>query len=93
MHGLFPLHIARSLTILVIHNPKRNAMVGPVGLLIPICKLLDMSAIRQDMVELLLHLVIPVSDCVSRHTKKVRAGIRLHGRNLGVTCCSLQCCQ
>ena len=37
---------------------------------------------RQDVVQLPLHSVVPISGSVCRHTKKVHAGIRLNGRNL-----------
>ena len=36
----------------------------------------------QDLVQLILHSVDPISGTVCGHTKKVHAGIRLDGRNL-----------
>ena len=79
---LFPLHIARSLTVCVIHTPKRNPTVGPLGLLIPITTLLQALAMRQDVVELLLQSVVPITGLICRHTKKAHVGIRLDRRNL-----------
>ena len=81
-HGHFPLHIVRSLTILVIHNPKGNTTVDPVGLLIPIPTLIQASTMRQVEVELQLRLVVPISGSVCRWTKEVHEGIRLNGCNL-----------
>ena len=77
---LFFLYIARSFAILVIPNSKRHPTVGPVGLLIPITRIIQALAMCQDLVP--LHSVVPISGSVCRHTKKVHAGIRLDGCNL-----------
>ena len=57
-------------------------MVCPVGLLIPITRLVQLWAMSHDVVQLILHSVDPISGTVCGHTKKVDAGIRLDGRNL-----------
>ena len=86
VRGLFSLHIAPSMTILVIHNMKSTPTIGPVGLLIPNTTLLQACAMLQDVVQLLLHLVVPITGSVCRRTKKlhasIRVTIRLHGQNL-----------
>ena len=69
-------------TVLLIPNPKGNTTVCPVGLLVPITRLVQLRPLCQDVVQLILHFVDPISGTVGGHTKKVHARIRLDGHNL-----------
>ena len=82
LNSLFLLQRQRLRTQLLIANPKGNPMVCPVGLLVPITRLVQFQPLCQDVVQLSLHSVDPIGETVGGDTKKVHARIRLDGRNL-----------
>ena len=57
-------------------------MVFPVGLLVPITRLVQSPPLCQNMVQLIPHSVDPISETVGGDTKKVHARIRFDGSNL-----------
>ena len=60
-------------TQLVIANPKGNTTVCPIGLLVPITRLVQFRPLCQDVVRLILHSVDPNEETVVGDTKRVHA--------------------
>ena len=82
LNSLFLLQRQRLRTQLLIANPEGNTTVCPVGLLVPITRLVQFRPLCQDVVQLILQSVDAIGETVGGDTKKVHARIRLDGRNL-----------
>ena len=82
LNSLFLLQRQLLRTQLLIANSKGNTTVCPLGLLIPITRLVQFRPLCQDVVQLRLHTVDPIRESVGGDTKKEHARIRSDKRNL-----------
>ena len=62
LNSLFLLQRQRLRTKLLIGNPKGNTTVCPVGLLVPITRLVQFRSLCQDVVQLILHSVDQIKE-------------------------------